>query len=213
MVIFAGGRLTKIDLKEAEGILPDEYLQNLEKEVSGDELLERDGITIKDGEVPPEGVPITRILNVKPIKKIGPTCWAAVVASIINLLKNKSLTVEDVAKYVYGNDWKKMGAWADYVKAYHHWGLYPNLTGVISFSQIKKNINSGKPLQLRMEEHTVALVGYKELSKAQENKSYRILVLMEPNSAELVTVALNSAGNFYYNVGGGKDAWKTTGVF
>lgn len=38
----------------------------------------------------------------------------------------------------------------------------------------------------------------------------QILILLEPNGGVHKSVALNSSGNFYYDLGGGEDAWVHT---
>ena len=42
------------------------------------------------------------------------------------------------------------------------WGLYPSLTGMIRFAEVKSGINSYKPMYLGLKGHLVGLIGYED---------------------------------------------------
>ena len=142
-----------------------------------------------------------------------PWCWAATCAAMINYLKGKSLSASKVANYVFPNNPEQGGTWDDIKKAYNHWGLYPSQTGVISFTRVKSEINSHKPMHLGLKGHSVGLIGYEDWSGSGGGSNDRILILLEPNGGVHRSVKLNSSGNFTYSLGGGSNAWKYTRRF
>ncbi len=121
-----------------------------------------------------------RTLNVNGVSQSGDTCWAAVCATMINYYRGESLSAVDVAKYVFGDDWDKGGTWTDMRNAYNHWGLYPSETGVISFSDVKSEIDDSKPMHLGLNGHSVGLIGYENWVGSAGGSNDRILILMEP---------------------------------
>ncbi|MDO5590596.1 MAG: papain-like cysteine protease family protein [Lachnospiraceae bacterium] len=141
-----------------------------------------------------------------------PWCWAATCAALINYYKGTSLTASKVANYVFPKNPEQGGTWPDIKKAYNHWKLYPSQTGVISFSNVKSNINSRKPMHLGLKGHSVGLIGYEDWVGAI-NSNDRILILLEPNGGVIKSVSLKSSGNFTYKLGGGANAWQYTRRF
>jgi hypothetical protein len=142
-----------------------------------------------------------------------PWCWAATCAAMINHLKGRSLSASDVANYVFPNNPEQGATWSGIKKAYNHWGLYPSQTGTISFTEVKSDINSNKPMHLGLNGHSVGLIGYEDWVGSAGGNNDRILILLEPNGGVHKSVALNSSGNFTYSLGGGRNAWKYTRRF
>lgn len=142
-----------------------------------------------------------------------PWCWAATCAALINYYKGESLTAKTVAEYVFPDKPEQGGRWEDMKKAYNHWKLYPTETGVISFSDVKSEINSDKPMHLGLKGHSVGLIGYEDWVGVPGENNSRILILLEPNGGVHKSVNLNSSGNFSYSLGGGANAWLSTRMF
>lgn len=169
-----------------------------------------------------ESIYPTAIEKPRAYKKLGvrgvsqgsnPWCWAATCAAMINYLKGKSLSASEVAEYVFPNNPVQGGTWNDMKKAYNNWGLYPSQTGVITFKQVKRYIDSYKPMHLGLKGHSVGLVGYEDWVGSGGGNNDRILILLEPNGGVHRSVYLNSSGNFTYDLGGGSNAWKYTRRF
>jgi len=154
-----------------------------------------------------------KTLNVAGVSQSGNTCWAATCAALINYYKGQGLNDVTVATYVYGSNWNQGGSWTQIKKAYNHWGLYPTQTSVIAFSKVKSNINSGKPMHLGLNGHSVGLIGYEDWSGSASGITDRILILLEPNGGVHRSVTLNASGNFTYALGGGSNAWLKTREF
>ncbi|MBE5901402.1 MAG: hypothetical protein E7280_05800 [Lachnospiraceae bacterium] len=211
VLMYLDNDLIKTSISEDENSVPDSYIKRLSSEINiSDFLYNIENIVIDSPEYPDER-PIVRQLNVTPVKQEGPTCWAATCACIINYYENTSKTAQELARSIYGKDWKRESIWTEYVQLYHRNGLYPTLNGVLQFSKVKENINNGNPMHLLLEGHAVALIGYKEWKKSLNNNGdNKVLILMNPSMGGIRTVTLNKSGNFYYS---GKDAWKYTGVF
>lgn len=144
---------------------------------------------------------------------IHPWCWAATCAAIINYLKGESLSASDVANYVFPDNPEQRGNWSDIKKAYNHWGLYPSQTGVISFDEVKRDIDSYNPMHLGLRGHSVGLIGYEDWTGSYGRYNDKILILLEPNGGVHRSVTLNSSGNFTYSLGGGSNAWVYTRRF
>lgn len=154
----------------------------------------------------------SKVLNVAGVKQQADTCWAATCAAIINYYKGTNLSDEDVARYIYGDNWMKRGNINTIKKVYNRWNLSYRLTyDKIEFSRVKYNIDNGDPMDLGMVEHEVALIGYEEWN--DEYGGDKVLILLEPNIASTVSVTLNSSGNFSYTFGGMNDSWKETFEF
>lgn len=154
-----------------------------------------------------------RTVNVNGVSQSGNTCWAAVCATMINFYRGESLSDVTVARYVFGDNWNQGAVWNDMRSAYNHWGLYPSQTGVISFSDVKSEINASRPMHLGLDGHSVGLIGYEDWVGSHGGSNDRILILMEPNGAVHASVRLNSSGNFTYRLGGGENAWICTRRF
>ena len=162
----------------------------------------------------PEGPKSYRTLGVRGVSQGSHDwCWAATCAAMINYKKVKSLSASDVAKYVFPNNPEQGGSWSAIKKAYNHWGLYPSKTGVISFRNVKSDINSNKPMHLGLKGHSVGLIGYEDWVGSPDGNNGRILILLEPNGGVHKSVRLNSYGNFTYKLGGGDNAWQYTRRF
>lgn len=152
-----------------------------------------------------------KTLNVQGVSQGNhPWCWAATCAAMINYLRGEYLTASDVANYVFPDNPEQGGNWDDMKKAYNHWRLYPSYGGVISFSRVQGNINSGDPMHIRLDGHSVGLIGYEDWVGSVGGNNERILILLEPNGGVHKSVTLNSSGNFYYALGGGSNAWRKT---
>jgi len=158
------------------------------------------------------GEPFT-VFNVKENTNSSCFRWAATCAAMINHLKGRSLSASDVANYVFPNNPEQGATWSGIKKAYNHWGLYPSQTGTISFTEVKSDINSNKPMHLGLNGHSVGLIGYEDWVGSAGGNNDRILILLEPNGGVHKSVALNSSGNFTYSLGGGRNAWKYTRRF
>lgn len=158
-----------------------------------------------------------RTLPVNGVIQTGNTCWAATCAAIINYFRGTNLTAYTVANYIYGSNWNQGATWTQIHNAYLHWNVNATQTGVISFSQIKNNINSNKPMHLGLIYsnfgHSVALIGYEDWTGVAGSLSDKIIILLEPNDGRHKTVILNSSGNFSYSLGGGSYTWQLTREF
>lgn len=158
----------------------------------------------------------SKVLDVAGVKQQDATCWAATCAAIINYYKGTNLSDEDVARYIYGDNWKKGAFPKQSEQAYNHWGLYPSyIEGRLAFSGIKQNIDYGYPLDLHLYgpvlNHEVALIGYEEWN--DEYGGDKVLVLLEPSYASHESVTLNSNGNFTYVLEGDEMSWIGTFEF
>lgn len=150
----------------------------------------------------------SRTLDVKGVPQgKHPWCWAATCAAMINYLEKENLSASDVANYVFPNNPEQGGNWTNMKKAYNHWNVYPFYNNIISFSKVKTNINSGVPMHLMLDGHSVGLIGYQDWTGVTGGNNEQILILLEPNGGVHKSVALNSSGNFKYDLGGGEDAW------
>ena len=196
-----------LPLSALSNVLPQ---SDLKSELRGDSFLTRSRYPDY-----PDGPISYKTLNVQGVSQgNNPWCWAATCAAIINYLKGTSLSAYDVAKYVFPNKPGQGGSWSDMKKAYNHWGLYPSQTGVISFDEVKSDINSSKPMHLGLKGHSVALIGYEEwVAPVGGGCNDKILILLEPNGGVRKSVKLNSSGNFTYSLGGGANAWQYTRRF
>lgn len=158
-----------------------------------------------------------KTLSVNGVIQTGNTCWAATCAAIINFFNGTSLTAYNVAYQIYGSNWNQGASWTQIRNAYLHWNISATQTGVISFTQIKNNINSNKPLHLGLVSssvgHSVALIGYEDWTGVAGSLSDKIIILLEPNDGLHKTVKLNSSGNFSYSLGGGSYSWQYTRSF
>ncbi len=158
--------------------------------------------------------PTTKIVNVRGVSQGNhPWCWAATCAALINYYEGTSLSASDVANYVFPNKPEQGGTWNDMKKAYNHWSLYPNETGVIAFKSVKTKINASSPMHLGLDGHSVGLIGYEDWYGVPGENDNRFLILLEPNGGVRKSVLLNSSGNFTYSLGGGNNAWKKTRYF
>ncbi|MEE1279090.1 MAG: papain-like cysteine protease family protein [Acutalibacteraceae bacterium] len=161
-----------------------------------------------------------KTLNIAGVPQIGPTCWAATCAAIINYYKGTSLTCLSVAQYIFPNNPQQGGNWTNMQNAYNHWGLSPTQTdGKISFTNVKTNIKLGDPLHLRISGvdgdgntlgHSIALIGYEDYSNTTGKK---IIFILEPNGGVRKSITLNSSGNFTYALGGVNYSWSKTITF